>query len=81
MAVDTLGIGTRLAHIPAMAEAQITEADIKRAREIVAAHGSFMGASSSTSDKVARLVAQALAEGRAQGLELGLKMISGKARQ
>jgi ABC-type uncharacterized transport system ATPase subunit len=55
-----------------MTETPITADDMKRAREILAAHG--------MPDDAARVVAQALAEGRAQGLEMGLKMLSGKAR-
>jgi hypothetical protein len=64
-----------------MAKAQITAADIRRAREIVEAHGPFIGKGGTMPDNIARVVAEALAEGREQGLKLGLQMLSGKASQ
>ena len=68
-------------HIRGMTKAQITAADIQRAREIVDAHGPFVGKGGTMPDNIARAVAQGIAEGREQGLELGLELALGKARQ
>jgi hypothetical protein len=46
----------------------ITDADLKRAREIERAHAPFQGASGSQPENIARAIAQGIAEGREQGL-------------
>ncbi|CAN7553282.1 hypothetical protein LJR220_004999 [Bradyrhizobium sp. LjRoot220] len=51
---------------------QMTEADIKRAREIVALH--VDGKPVATSDHVVLAVARGMAEGRQQGIKEGVKM-------
>jgi thiamine monophosphate synthase len=53
-----------------MTKPQITEADLKRAREIHDASWPFQGKGGTQPDNIARAIAQGIAEGRAQGLEM-----------
>jgi hypothetical protein len=55
-----------------MTKPYVTEADLKRAREIAQAHWPFVGGVA-LPENVARAVAQGIAEGREQALEIAKK--------
>jgi len=53
---------------------RMTEADLERAREIVAAR--VLGKSGELSDHIVIAVAQGIAEGRQQGVQQGIKLVT-----
>jgi hypothetical protein len=50
-----------------------SEDDLKKARELVAAHGPFVGTAASLQESVARLVARAITIGREEGLQIAVE--------
>lgn len=53
----------------------MTEDDLKLAREMVRAHGPFVGNIGVMSENITKLVAQAISDGRQQGLLLASQII------
>jgi hypothetical protein len=51
------------------------EADLKKARELIASHGSFVGPGKASPEDLAKLLAIALALGREQGLQIAANLI------
>ena len=52
-----------------------SEQDLKKAREMVVAHGPFVGTAASLQEGIARLVARAIAIGRGEGLQIATDLI------
>jgi hypothetical protein len=57
-------------------EMHLTQADIERAREIVAARAPVIGETGELAERITLAVAIGIAEGRAQGIKEGIKRVT-----
>jgi hypothetical protein len=57
-------------------EMHLTQADLERAREIIAARAPVIGETGDLADRVTLAVAIGIAEGRAQGVKEGIKRVT-----